>query len=129
MTSGRAGDRLREARQNAGFKSARSAAIKFGWTPSTYASHENGQTPVPVGEAKIYAQAFKSSWAWILTGEKNGRVTAETETEESVPARATLPLPEGTITIEMPAQLSDRSRELLLSWITVLADLSRRIRD
>jgi transcriptional regulator with XRE-family HTH domain len=61
--------RLRQARENAGFSSARSAALRFGWIPSTYASHENGQTPVPAKEAPKYARAFKVSAAWLLTGE------------------------------------------------------------
>lgn len=53
----------------AGFASARSAALKFHWTPSTYSSHENGQTDVPPRAAAKYAKAFKVSRAWILTGE------------------------------------------------------------
>lgn len=61
------GDRLRQARRRAGFKSARAAAMKFGWSPSTYASHENGQTdPVPSDAAFEYARAFKASPLWIL---------------------------------------------------------------
>jgi phage repressor protein C with HTH and peptisase S24 domain len=66
---GDSNDRLRKVREKAGYKSARAAAIRFGWTVSTYASHENGQTPVPQEAAKTYAKAFKSSPAWILTGE------------------------------------------------------------
>jgi len=58
--------RLREARKAAGFKSARAAALRYNWTPSTYASHENGQTPVPRDAAKAYAKAFKVSLAWLL---------------------------------------------------------------
>src|ERR1700674_2597014 len=63
--------RLRQARQDAAFPSARSAALRFGWTVSTYASHENGQTPVPLDEAPKYARAFKVSAAWLLTGESH----------------------------------------------------------
>jgi hypothetical protein len=62
-------DRLKEARINAGFKSARSAALRYGWNPSTYASHENGQTQVPVAAAEEYAPRFGVSAGWILTGE------------------------------------------------------------
>lgn len=54
------GDRLRQARLKAGYPSARAAAIAFGWKPSTYASHENGQTDVPPLEAmQRYAKAFR----------------------------------------------------------------------
>lgn len=59
-------NRLRKARLDAGFKSARGAAILHHWTPSTYASHENGQTPVPTESAKAYAKAFKVDPAWLL---------------------------------------------------------------
>lgn len=63
-------ERLRQARISAGFKSARAAANRFGWTPSTYASHENGQTSnIPTELAAEYAAAFKTSAAWLLTGE------------------------------------------------------------
>lgn len=63
---GESGDRLRFARKRAKFKSARAAALKFGWNPSTYASHENGQTAVPKIDAVDYGRAFKVSPAWIL---------------------------------------------------------------
>jgi transcriptional regulator with XRE-family HTH domain len=63
------GDRLRRAREKAGFKSARAAAIAHGWNPSTYASHENGQTQVPIDAAKIYAKAFKANASWIVLGD------------------------------------------------------------
>ena len=67
---GDSNDRLKEARKKAGFRSARSAALRYGWTPSTYASHENGQTgTVPVDAAKEYADKFGVSQGWILTGE------------------------------------------------------------
>lgn len=66
---GESSDRLRMARERAKFKSARAAALRHGWTVSTYASHENGQTDVPSKEAKKYAKAFKVSAGWILTGD------------------------------------------------------------
>lgn len=66
---GESNDRLKSARARAGFKSARAAALRYGWTVSTYASHENGQTPVPQKAAEVYAPKFRTSPAWILTGE------------------------------------------------------------
>jgi phage repressor protein C with HTH and peptisase S24 domain len=69
-----ASERLRQARKDAGFRSARAAALKFGWKPSTYASHENGQTPeIPHEAARDYARAFKVSPGWLLTGEGSKR--------------------------------------------------------
>ena len=58
--------RLRQARKNAGFKSASAAAKRYGWKGSTYASHENGQTPVPREAAEAYAKKFKVDLAWLL---------------------------------------------------------------
>jgi SOS-response transcriptional repressor LexA len=67
-----ASSRLRAAREAAGFETATEAAHRFGWTPSTYASHENGQTPPPAKRALEYARAFRVSAGWILTGEGRG---------------------------------------------------------
>jgi hypothetical protein len=67
-----AAGRLRQARERAGFKSKRSAALRFGWVPTTYASHENGQTPLPQDAAAVYAKAFKTSFVWLVTGENPG---------------------------------------------------------
>jgi phage repressor protein C with HTH and peptisase S24 domain len=66
---GESNERLKKVRERAKFPSARSAALRFGWNPSTYASHENGQTPVPQKAAEIYAPKFRTTAAWILTGE------------------------------------------------------------
>lgn len=57
------------ARRAAGHRSARAAAVRFHWNPSTYASHENGQTPLPPRAAQKYARAFRTSPAYLLTGE------------------------------------------------------------
>lgn len=70
LIMGDANDRLRAARKNAGFKSARAAAVRYGWVISTYASHENGQTPeIPHDAAKEYAKAFKVTAGWLLAGD------------------------------------------------------------
>lgn len=63
---GRPNDRLIAARKKAGFKSKRQAAIKNRWNPSTYASHENGQTPLPRDAAITYGKAFKVRPQWLL---------------------------------------------------------------
>lgn len=67
------GERLRRARQAAGFKSARAAAIQFGWGVSTYAAHENGQNDFDALTAEKYGRAFKTTAAWLLTGGDNAR--------------------------------------------------------
>jgi phage repressor protein C with HTH and peptisase S24 domain len=110
---GDSNDRLRAAREKAGFISARSAALRFGWNPSTYASHENGQTPVPQKAAEKYGPKFRTKASWILTGEGGdeaenvarvmGLIGAGAEIspdEEQVPS-------EGLSEIEAPFPLPD----------------------
>ena len=63
------GERLKQARIAAGHISARSAALKFGWTPSTYGAHENGQNDFDAEIAVEYARAFRVFSGWLLTGE------------------------------------------------------------
>ncbi|QDP20694.1 XRE family transcriptional regulator [Bradyrhizobium cosmicum] len=63
------GDRLRRAREKAGFSSAMAAAKRFGWPTSTYGAHENGQNGFPVDAAERYGRAFKVSAGWLLSGD------------------------------------------------------------
>ncbi|HVZ18053.1 MAG TPA: S24 family peptidase [Terriglobales bacterium] len=63
--------RLRQAREDAGFKTAAAAIERFGWKQSTYLAHENGQNGLKVASAEQYAKAFGVDSAWLLTG--NGR--------------------------------------------------------
>ena len=64
------GERLKFAREKAGFPSARDAALRFGWKTSTYAAHENGQIKnIKPDVAKDYAKAFNCLASWLLTGE------------------------------------------------------------
>lgn len=62
-------DRLRAAREAAGYERAADAVHAFGWKPSTYFAHENGQNGFKKAAAQKYAQAFRVSAAWLLTGE------------------------------------------------------------
>lgn len=57
----------------AGFVSARAAAKRFGWPPSTYGAHENGSRGIPIEEAEKYGRAFKASHLWILHGGDRGQ--------------------------------------------------------
>lgn len=61
--------RLRQARANAGFKSAMAATKKFGWPYQTYKNHENGERRYRLPEAKIYGDAFGVSPGWLLAEE------------------------------------------------------------
>jgi phage repressor protein C with HTH and peptisase S24 domain len=62
-------DRLRWARERAGVKSGRKAALDvLRISPSTYAAHENGQNDFGPEDAERYAKAFKVSPSWLLLG-------------------------------------------------------------
>jgi SOS-response transcriptional repressor LexA len=63
------GDRLKEARNDFKIEAAREAAIRFGWTVSTYSAHENGQNGFGEAAAKKYARAYGVMPGWLLTGE------------------------------------------------------------
>lgn len=60
--------RLRKARIDAGFTSARSAAIAHNWHVSTYSAHENGQNKFGADVAETYSKAFGVSAPWLLMG-------------------------------------------------------------
>jgi phage repressor protein C with HTH and peptisase S24 domain len=66
---------LKQARANAGFRSARAAAARFGWAPSTYAAHENASRGFGAEEAVTYGRNFKVNPQWLLfgTGEASTR--------------------------------------------------------
>lgn len=64
-------ERLKKAREDAGFKSAADAANRFGWAYSTYAGHENGSAGMRPATIAKYARAFKTDPSLILWGRKS----------------------------------------------------------
>lgn len=62
------GDRLRQARLLAGFKSAALAAAAAGVTVSAYRAHETGQNGFTPEQAQHYAEVFNSDAVWLLIG-------------------------------------------------------------
>lgn len=70
--------RLQKARAARGFKSARDAALFFGWKYDSYAQHENGTRGLARAYKK-YAQAYRVSEGWLLTGEGHGPDEAEAQ--------------------------------------------------
>lgn len=61
-------ERLQKARRRAGFETAQEAADRFGWNAVTYRAHEAGDRGLKISVAAKYAQAFKVSQSWLLTG-------------------------------------------------------------
>lgn len=63
--------RLRQARELAGFETAVEAADALGVPRSTYIGHENGHRGFPASRAPQYARKFKVSEEWLLFGKGN----------------------------------------------------------
>jgi hypothetical protein len=66
-------ERLKWARQNAGFASTREAANRFGWNENTYKSHEGGargkdRRPPDEDAVSKYARGFRVDFIWLYTG-------------------------------------------------------------
>lgn len=61
-------DRLKSARQRAGFTTAAQAARHFGWNPAAYRHHENGTSGFKPASAIAYGDAFGVQADWLLWG-------------------------------------------------------------
>jgi SOS-response transcriptional repressor LexA len=61
-------DRLRTAREAAGFDTAKAAADAIGIPVATYTQHENATRGLPAGKARLYAKAFATTPEWLLYG-------------------------------------------------------------
>ncbi len=64
----RQGNRLKEAREAAGYGSARAAAIANSWPETTYRAHEGGWRTIGQDDADRYAKAFRA---------RGSKITAE----------------------------------------------------
>ncbi len=62
-------ERLKKAREHAGYGSASSAAKALGIAVSTYLSHENDSRDFDADYAKRYARRYNVSAEWLLWGE------------------------------------------------------------
>jgi phage repressor protein C with HTH and peptisase S24 domain len=63
------GKRLAEARLAAGFRSARAAAMEFGWPESTYRAHEAGTRTIGYDDAQRYVNRFRALGAKVTARE------------------------------------------------------------
>lgn len=61
-------ERLKLARERAGYETAKDAAEAMGIPVPTYSQHENGRRGFPAGRAPQYARKFKVSEQWLLFG-------------------------------------------------------------
>ncbi|MBR0684411.1 helix-turn-helix transcriptional regulator [Bradyrhizobium manausense] len=65
-------NRLHAARKAAGFKSSREAAVRFGWHPGTYKSHETAARYFDAETGRVYADALGVSRSWLMDGRGRG---------------------------------------------------------
>lgn len=61
-------ERLRIAREGAGFKTAVDAAAALGVRYPTYAGHENGTNGFRAPTGHLYAKKFKVRFEWLMNG-------------------------------------------------------------
>lgn len=80
--------RLKEARLQAGFHTAASAAEHFNWNRNTYSSNENGNAIFSYRRAKQYAEAFGVDPAWLY----EGLAPAETDAPPAPPREILVPV-------------------------------------
>lgn len=81
------GERLRQAREEAGFKTAAEAARRLKVAYPTYAGHENGNRGFG-GNIDLYAHTFKVRGEWLRTGAggmKPGEKSLVEELYDSLP--------------------------------------------
>jgi len=69
---GAASDRLKHARERAGYASAKGAAEAMGVATATYIQHENGIRGIPADRAQRYARFFRVTPEWLLYGTSEG---------------------------------------------------------
>lgn len=60
--------RLKSAREAAGYETAKQAAEAMGVAIPTYLQHENGTRGIPASRAERYARFFRTTPEWVLYG-------------------------------------------------------------
>lgn len=80
-----AAERLKGAREKAGYPSAKLAAEAMGVSVATYIQHENGTRNFPSDRAQRYARFFRTTPEWLLYGRELGERTTPAELGPSIP--------------------------------------------
>lgn len=75
--------RLKEARRQAGYRSAKAGAERLAQPYPTYAAHENGSRAYDRNDATRYAKAFGVRPEWLLFGELGAEPITQTQDPQS----------------------------------------------
>jgi len=86
-------ERLKKARLDAGYDTARIAAERMGVSYDTYVQHENGTRGFPAKKAEFYAKAFNISFAWLMTGKGDARNHLDSRSNNANPLPQTRTVP------------------------------------
>lgn len=100
-------DRLKKARIDAGFSSAREAALAMDMKYETYNQHENGTRGFPASRAEVYARRFRVAAEWLLYGKGDAASTDPVPTEADLEKMIRLAIDEG---VDMQTRLADLPR-------------------
>ena len=84
--------RLRQARQAAGYDTARDAADAMGISRTTYYGHENGRAGFKSTSAIKYAKRFRVSLEWLETGRGEGPASQPSNSPKLMTEIVTRPL-------------------------------------
>lgn len=91
------GKRLARARLEAGFATAKDAALAMGVPVSTYIQHENGGRGFRYPSAQKYAKKFKVNAEWIMSGAGEQKAPEPTVAEIEEMLREAI---DGVVTVE-----------------------------
>lgn len=87
--------RLQSARLQAGYTSARAAAVRFGLALSRLRAHESGEAAMTAADLEHYAEIFRVDLAWLRGGDST---TPEHSIEPTVPSSSSIEsLPAGRL--------------------------------
>jgi hypothetical protein len=97
-------ERLRRARQSAGYARPIDAVSAFGWNRSTYYGHENARRGIARDRITVYAEAFHVDREWLASGRgpMRGRGPPVIRIEGLVMGNLTIEHREGLGEIELP---------------------------
>lgn len=110
------GERLRLAREAAGYATAVAAADALGVPRGTYIGHENGGRGFPAGRAAQYGRKFKVAEQWLLYGKGERDLVDAMPPEDTLAGMIELALrelPVGTPLGEFPRLVAPALREQL----------------